>query len=102
MYHEGLGVPDDEAEVVQWFHSLAEKKHIMAQHRLAEIYFSGKGIDQDYIQAYAWSGIVAARGFKLAENIRDQIEKQLDEKELKKARELAREYWTKYGQNFEL
>ena len=38
----------------------------------------------------------------VAENIRDQIETQLDEKELKKARELAREYWTKYGQNFEL
>ena len=46
--------------------------------------------------------VLRARGFKLAENIRDQIEKQLDEKELKKARELAREYWTKYGQNFEL
>ena len=48
----------------------------MAQYQLAEIYYLGTKTEQDYIQAYAWAGIVAARGFKPAQEIRDNIEAQ--------------------------
>ena len=97
MYHEGLGVPENNILAIEWFQSLAEKGHIMAQYRLAEMYYQGiGGVDEDYIEAYAWFGFVAARGFKPAEKPRDQIENQLNKIKIDKARVLAREYWTKY------
>ena len=97
MYHEGLGIPDDNILSIGWFQRLAEKGHIMAQYRLAEMYYQGEGVDENYIEAYAWFGVVAARGFKAAENSRDKIENHLNKTETDKARALAREYWAMYG-----
>ena len=86
---------------IEWFRELAVKGHIMAQYRLAEMYYLGESIDKDYIEAYAWSGIVAARGFKPAEEIRDKIEVQLNKIKLQEARTLAREYWLSYGKKID-
>ena len=80
MYHEGIGIPKEDLKAIEWFYDLAENKHIMAQYKLAEIYYLGTKTKQDYTQAYAWAGIVAARGFKPAQEIRDNIEIQLNEK----------------------
>ena len=50
-------------------------------------------IEQDYLKAYAWAGVVAARGFKPAEEIRDKIEGKFTSEQLIEARLLAKNFW---------
>ena len=50
-------------------------------------------IEQDYLKAYAWAGVDAARGFKPAEEIRDKIEGKFTSEQLIEARLLAKNFW---------
>jgi len=61
------------------------------------MYHHGYGLQQDYVQAYAWTGIAAANGNANAVQGRIYLETQLTPNELEEARQLARELWDKYG-----
>ena len=102
MYREELGIPSGDKEQFEWFLDSAEKNNIMSQYKLAEFYYLGMNIDQDYMQAYAWAGVVAAQGFKPAEEIRDKIEETFNTNELVEARLLAKNYWQRYVKDKEL
>ena len=61
-YHNGEGVPRDDAQAMQWFLRAAEQGHVIAQATLGAYYWAGRGVPQDLSKAYLWSYIALAQG----------------------------------------
>ncbi len=61
-YHNGDGVPHDDAQAVPWFLRAAEQGHVTAQATLGAYYWAGRGVPEDLSKAYFWSAIANARG----------------------------------------
>ena len=62
MYHEGQGVPKDDAEAVTWFRKAAEQGVAEAQTSLGVMYHEGEGVPKDYAEAVTWFRKVAEQG----------------------------------------
>ena len=61
-YHNGDGLPKDDALAVQWFERAAEQGNVMAQATLGAYYWAGRGVAQDLNKAYFWSMLAFAQG----------------------------------------
>jgi hypothetical protein len=61
-YHNGEGVPHDDAQAMQWFLRAAEQGHVTAQATLGAYYWEGRGVPQDLSKAYLWSAIALTEG----------------------------------------
>ena len=61
-YFKGLGVSENHAEAVKWWHKAARQGHATAQINLSEIYETGDGVTQDLVAAYKWAKLAAAQG----------------------------------------
>jgi TPR repeat protein len=62
MYHQGRGVPQDDAQAVTWWRRAAEQGHATAQLNLGAMYHQGRGVPQDYALAMLWYRRAAAQG----------------------------------------
>jgi hypothetical protein len=56
MNEEGQGVPQDFANAVEWYRKAANHQSLLdgamaARRRLAQMYMSGRGVSQDYLEA---------------------------------------------------
>jgi TPR repeat protein len=74
----------------------AEQGHAVAQYSLGSMYSQGKGVAQDYQQAYAWFSVATANGFPSVSAVqmaRDDIASKLTSTELAEAQELACRYF---------
>ena len=63
MFHEGQGVPQDDAEATRWYRLAAEQDDAEAQYNLGVIYANGHGVPQDDAAAMQWYRKAAARGY---------------------------------------
>lgn len=55
MYSEGINeVTKNAASAVKWFRKAAEQGHAKAQYNLGVIFSGGRGVAQDFTEAYAW------------------------------------------------
>ena len=54
-------VPYDEAQAAQWFRKAGDLGQTRAMYSLAMCYWSGRGVAQNYVEAYKWLELVAAR-----------------------------------------
>ena len=63
----GEGVPQDDAEAVNWHLKAAEQGRALAQVSLGEMYKRGNGVPQDYVEAVAWYRRAAEQGHALAQ-----------------------------------
>jgi Holliday junction DNA helicase RuvB subunit len=61
-YFKGLGVSENHAEAVKWWHKAARQGHATAQINLSEIYETGDGVTPDFVAAYKWAKLAAAQG----------------------------------------
>ena len=52
-YHNGEGVPEDDAEAVKWYRKAAEQGDAIAQTNLGFMYLLGEGVPEDSVAAYA-------------------------------------------------
>jgi len=59
-YHNGDGVPQNDAQAAQWFLRAAEQGHVVAQATLGAYYWAGRGVPQDLSKAYFWSVLARA------------------------------------------
>lgn len=80
-----VGVPEDEAQAVFWTTRLAERGWTNAQNNLAYMYESGRGVQADHVQAYAWADLASN------ECLRDTIAQRLSQEQLSKAEQLVSE-----------
>ena len=62
MYANGEGVPQDDAEAVQWYRLAAEQGHAEAQGTLGAMYATGRGVPQDDVEAVQWFRLAAEQG----------------------------------------
>jgi len=62
LYHEGHGVPQDDAQALAWWRKAAEQGDVAAQYNLGRLYYDGHGVLQDYTEAALWWRKAAERG----------------------------------------
>jgi putative methionine-R-sulfoxide reductase with GAF domain len=65
MYAQGddkEGIDHDEKEAARWFTKAAEHGNIVAQSKLGSLYWSGRGVSQDFNKAYFWTILARAGG----------------------------------------
>ena len=69
MYYTGKGVPQDEAQAVQWLRKAAEQGEANAQFILGSMYAKGRGVPQNMAIAKKWFSRACNNGLKKACNI---------------------------------
>jgi uncharacterized protein len=79
-------------QAARWFRKAADQGEATAQGRLGVMYLAGVGVPQDYVQAYMWLDLSAARGMKRAVEERDQLVQSMTAPQIAQAKKLAREW----------
>lgn len=92
LYHDGLLVPQDDAQAVQWFQRSAEQGYVRAQATLGSYYWAGRGVRQDYSKAYFWSQLAVAQGDQNSKLLLEGLSTQMTQSQVTKARQEA-ELW---------
>jgi TPR repeat protein len=89
-YAEGLGLlSKDEIEAVKWFRKAAEQNYPSAQCSLGTMYFEGKGVPKDLVQAHAWNNVAGANGCEPSRIRLPTIERAMSSQQLAEATKLA-------------
>jgi hypothetical protein len=70
----------------------AEKGYASAQFSLGFMYQKGRGVPQDYVQAYMWFNLAAAQGTRGAAEWREHIAARMTPARIAEAQKLAREW----------
>ncbi len=91
-YHNGDGVPHDDAQAMQWFRRAAEQGHVTAQATLGAYYWAGRGVPQDLSQAYFWSALALAQGDENSKSRLEGLASQMTRAQVSAARQKA-EAW---------
>ena len=68
MYVEGMGVPQDDREAVQWYRKAATQDNAIAQYNLGFMYAFGRGVPQDDGEGVQWYRKAAMQDNALAQN----------------------------------
>ena len=77
------------------FRPLAERGKAVAQWSLGIMYERGRSVPQDYVQAYRWYTLAAAKGLKEAVKGRDLLEKNMTPAQIGRGQRLARDWKAK-------
>ena len=88
-YHNGEGVPQDDAQAVQWFQRAAEQGHVVAQATLGAYYWAGRGVPQDLSKAYFWSVLALAQGDEAMKSRLEGLAAQMTRAQVAAARQKA-------------
>jgi TPR repeat protein len=99
MYDNGRGVPQDDAQAVNWYRKAAEQGLAEAQYNLGLMYDNGRGVPQNYEKAYAWLSVAAAHGDNEATKCRDQVATHLSPAALLAAQRLSKRYFADYAKH---
>jgi hypothetical protein len=91
-YHNGEGVPRDDAQAMQWFLRAAEQGHVIAQATLGAYYWAGRGVPQDLSKSYFWSAIALAQGDENSKSRLEGLASQMTRAQVLAARQQA-EAW---------
>jgi GAF domain-containing protein/Sel1 repeat-containing protein/PilZ domain-containing protein len=91
-FHNGEGVPHDDAQAMQWFQRAAEQGHVTAQGALGAYYFAARGVPKDLSKAYFWSVIAMAQGDEISKGRLELLASQMTRAQVYTARQQA-EAW---------
>jgi tetratricopeptide (TPR) repeat protein len=69
MYEIGEGVPENDAEAVQWYRKAAEQGSVEAKARLGAFYLLGRAVEHDPNKALRWIGEAAEQGHAGAQSL---------------------------------
>jgi uncharacterized protein len=94
LYERGLGVPTDVGQAAKWYSRAADMGHAFALLRLGEMYWKGTGVKADKVAAYTLVLLASTADLPDAERDKTLLEKEMDSKQVQKARQKAVE-WTR-------
>ncbi len=96
-YQEGMDAYErgDYDTALKEFRPLAEQGYPLAQATLGFMYAKGEGVPKDYVLAYMWLDLAAAKGVQEAVKGRDFLEERMTPDRLAEAQRLAREWKAK-------
>ncbi len=98
-YNRNLRSISDMKKVFFWMEKAALQGHTGAQFSVGDMYCGGQGVDQNYIQAYAWHTLAANGGSHGAEEKLEILgELILTEKEIKEALKISAKLKTQIRQ----
>ena len=89
MYDNGEGVPQNDAEAVNWYRLAAEQGDAVAQYNLGGMYADGEGISEVYVLGYAWLNLAAAQGDELANENENNLRARMTAEQIARAEELS-------------
>jgi uncharacterized protein len=93
MLRDGVGGKADASAAASWFERAAEQGYGLAQLAVARMYINSASVKRNPERAFVWSSIASSRltdaDQKEAEQIRDLAQKQLEPKQLAKAKNLV-------------
>jgi hypothetical protein len=96
MYLMGEGIAKNDEAAVKWFRMAAEQGYAVSQKNLGVLYSEGLGVPQDKAKAYAWLTTAKAQGHDVREEALQELLDEMTRGELRRAKELAREYRERY------
>ena len=79
-----------------WYRQAAERGVAKAQFNLGLMYAMGKGTHKNNQHAHVWFNLAGSKGLKLARHYRMQVEKQLTNIEIARAKNFAKQWVTKH------
>lgn len=79
------------------FESAARYGDKFSQYRLSLMFWYGDDAQPDPVLAYVWADLAAERGYREMLAVREEIWGRLDERQQRRAAEIGREYYAKYG-----
>jgi hypothetical protein len=88
-YHNGDGVPHDDAQAIPWFLRAAEQGNVTAQATLGAYYWAGRGVPEDLSKAYFWSAIANAHGDEASKIRLEVLASRMTRAQISAAREQA-------------
>jgi TPR repeat protein len=62
MYHDGQGVPQNDAEALKWYRLAADQGNAQAQANLGIMYEKGQGVPRNAAEAMRWYRLAADLG----------------------------------------
>ena len=77
MYHNGIGVEQNDEKAVYWHRKAAEQGDAEGQFSLGWLYYQGIGVKKDYKKASEWFGKAADQGLTEAQAKLKELEEQL-------------------------
>ncbi len=80
------------ADGVALLKTAAERGNAFAQYQLAQLFGSGTGVPQDYVEAHKWANLAAARGQSDAANARELFSQLMTPDQVAEAQKRARNY----------
>lgn len=93
LYHYGFGMGRNNYPLaLAWYGFAADQGNAFAQYNLGLMYARGEGVPQDYVQAYMWLTLSAARGRQDAVKLQAQAADMMTPTQIAEARALAREW----------
>ncbi len=94
LYQRGIGTAPDLHQAARWITKSAELGNAKAMVQLGKMYWTGSGVKQDKISAYAFMLLASTAELPDAQHDKATYEQDLDEKQRDKARKQA-ENWIK-------
>jgi len=82
-------------KAAKWYQSAAEQGNVQAQGNLGLMYLMGQGVPEDFVEAYAWFAVAAARGDMISRDYIDIVANNMTPAQVEKAKALAEEYSAK-------
>ena len=91
-YHDGQGVPQDDAQAVRWFQLAADRGNVAAQGALGAYYWRGRGVPADLLKAYFWSALAMAQGDEMSKSRIEGLSSQMTGAQISVARQQAEDW----------
>jgi TPR repeat protein len=96
MYEKGQGVTQDDAQAVKCFRIEADQGDLPAQYKLGFMYYDGRGVPRDYVQAHMWFNLSAAQCSEdedeVVMKLRDLVAGMMTPQQIAQAQKLARNW----------
>ena len=80
------------AEAAKWYRKAAEQGRALAQYELGLMYYEGRGVLQDYVEAHMWLNLAASGNYDRAKKKRDEVAQRMTADQIGQAQNLAREW----------
>lgn len=101
LYYNGQGLPRDAAQAASWYRRGAEQGLASAQFNLGLMYSAGIGVLQDYVEAYKWLNLAAARATGDTQGVyaaaRERLTRSMTPGQIAAAQTLSREWSTAFA-----
>jgi len=88
----------DDSGAADWYRKAAEQGSQTGQRWLGNLYATGKGVPQDYVQAHMWYNLAGVQGEEKASDLRDKIANEMTPAQIYEAQRLAREWEAQHQQ----